>query len=387
MPGRTLKLRWLLLGSLITNTGISFIWPLTTIYMHEYLHEPLTVSGIVLFINSVATMIGNFVGGLLFDRWRPYPTMLTGIAINVVTTGALVVWHGWPAYPLLLIVLGLGNGIVATGINAYATKVTTKKASYVFNVLYFMANLGLVIGTLIVGFVLPLGITYVFALAFALFLLFLVVAARHFNLPNTPHAGGAKAQAAKAANPYRWNIALILLTLFLTWVTYEQWQSNISTFMIQLGMTVRDYSFLWTFNAILIVILQPILTAFDDWLLVHIRLRLGVGFTLFAGSFLLLLVAQHYAMFILAMGILTCGEVLALPAVSTYVDEYSPAGQQGKYQGYVQMFASAGRAVGPLIGALIIEATSYHLLFISLVVVLGLSVLVFCLRAAAVRKV
>lgn len=387
MPGRTLKLRWLLLGSLITNTGISFIWPLTTIYMHEYLHEPLTVSGIVLFINSVATMIGNYVGGLLFDRWRPYPTMLTGIAINVVTTGALVVWHGWPAYPLLLIVLGLGNGIVATGINAYATKVTTKKASYVFNVLYFMANLGLVIGTLIVGFVLPLGITYVFALAFALFLLFLVVAARHFNLPPKPHAGGAKAQAATAANPYRWNIALILLTLFLTWVTYEQWQSNISTFMIQLGMTVRDYSFLWTFNAVLIVILQPILTAFDDWLLVHIRLRLGVGFTLFAGSFLLLLVAQHYAMFILAMGILTCGEVLALPAVSTYVDEYSPAGQQGKYQGYVQMFASAGRAVGPLIGALIIEATSYRLLFISLVVVLGLAVMIFCLRAAAVRKV
>jgi MFS family permease len=377
MTKRTLKLPWLLVGSLITNTGISFIWPLTTIYMHEYLHEPLTTSGIVLFLNSLATMVGNAVGGRLFDRWRPYPTMLLGIGIDVVTTGALVVCHGWPAYPLLLVGLGFGNGIVATGINAYATKVSTKKASYVFNVLYFMANLGLVIGTLIVGFVLPLGITYVFGLAFALFVIFFFVALRHFNLPQPPHAAGHAPKQVATRNPYRLNVALILLTLFLTWVTYEQWQSNISTFMLKLGMTVRDYSFLWTFNAVLIVILQPVLTAFDDWLLVHIRLRLGVGFTLFAGSFLLLLVARHYAVFVLAMGILTCGEVLALPAVSTYVDLYSPAGQQGRYQGYVQMFASAGRAVGPLIGALIIEATSYRVLFISLVAVLAVAVATF----------
>ena len=41
---KILAMKWLFLGSLITNTGISLIWPLTTIYMHEYLGEPLTVS-------------------------------------------------------------------------------------------------------------------------------------------------------------------------------------------------------------------------------------------------------------------------------------------------------------------------------------------------------
>lgn len=385
MAQRTLKLPWLLLGSLIVNTGISFIWPLTTIYMHEYLHEPLTTSGIVLFINSVATMIGNWAGGRLFDRWRPYPTMMLGISINVVTTGALIFWHGWPAYPLLLIALGFGNGIVATGINAYATRVTSRKASYVFNVLYFMSNLGLVIGTLIVGYVLPLGITYIFALAFALFVLFLFVAWRHYNLPKENHAHAARVKTTGEKNPYALNIALIFLVLFLTWVAYEQWQSNISTFMLHLGMTVRDYSFLWTFNAILIVVFQPVLTMFDDWLLRHIRLRLGVGFVLFAASFVILLPATKYWAFILAMAVLTMGEILALPGVSTYVDLYTPATAKGRFQGYVQMFASAGRAVGPLIGALVIEATSYHVLFTGLVIVLLLSVALFSWSAAAVR--
>ena len=44
------KIRFLLLGSLIYNIGISFIWPLTTIYMHQYLHQTLTVAAIVLLL-------------------------------------------------------------------------------------------------------------------------------------------------------------------------------------------------------------------------------------------------------------------------------------------------------------------------------------------------
>lgn len=63
-----IRLIWLFAGSLIINTGISFIWPLTTIYIHNYLHETLTIAGIVLFINSAFTMLGNAVGGWLFDH-------------------------------------------------------------------------------------------------------------------------------------------------------------------------------------------------------------------------------------------------------------------------------------------------------------------------------
>ncbi|MFD1430844.1 MDR family MFS transporter [Lacticaseibacillus mingshuiensis] len=384
---QTLHLNWLFLGSLITNTGISFIWPLTTIYMHEYLHESLTVSAAVLFCNSLAMMIGNYVGGRLFDRWKPYPTILMGIGLAALTSGCLIVWHGWPAYPLFLVAMGFGNGIVITSVNSYATLATSRRPSFVFNVLYFTSNLGLVIGTLIVGFVLPHGISYIFALACLLFSLFFVVALLHFNVEKPARVKAAAAAGAPEVAPYRLNVALLLTVLFITWIAYEQWQSNISAFMLtpQIGLTVRDYSFLWTVNASLIVLGQPILTAFDDWLLRHIRLRLTAGFTLFASSFLVLIVATHYWQFILAISILTIGEILALPAVSTYVDLYSPRNQKGRYQGFVQMFASAGRAVGPLIGALLIEALSYHVLFFMLFVALLTAVLIFTLRAAAVH--
>ena len=37
---------------------------------------------------------------------------------------------------------------------------------------------------------------------------------------------------------------------------------------------------------------------------------------------------------------------------------------KGKYQGILNAFSSLGKAIGPLFGGLMIEATSYHILFI-----------------------
>lgn len=363
---KTLAMKWLFLGSLITNTGISLIWPLTTIYMHEYLGEPLTVAGIVLFANSMFMVIGNSFGGWLFDHWRPYGTVLAGIGLNLFATGMLIFFHGWPAYPLLLVVSGLGSGITTTAINSYATRIQNKRPSVVFNILYFTSNLGLVIGTLIVGFVLPHGIGVVFALATGLFALFLVVALLHYRIDKVAIATATTQTVSSERNPAKPRLVMLMVTLFVTWLMYEQWQSNISAFMLGEGLTIKDYSFLWTINALLIVLFQPILTAFDRWLLQHIRLRLIGGFVLFAGSFLLLLNGSgQYITFIVAMIVLTMGEVLALPAVSTYVTLFTPLAQQGRYQGLIQGFASAGRALGPLLGAMVIEGTgSYQLLFV-----------------------
>ena len=46
---KTMKLKWLFLASLLNNTGSALLWPLITVYVHDYLHESMTVDGIVMF--------------------------------------------------------------------------------------------------------------------------------------------------------------------------------------------------------------------------------------------------------------------------------------------------------------------------------------------------
>lgn len=377
-----IRLIWLFAGSLIINTGISFIWPLTTIYIHDYLNKSLTMAGIILFINSAFTMLGNALGGWLFDRWHPYQTVLIGVTTGSISTLLLVLFHGWPAYPILLVTLGLGNGIVVTGLNSIATLIKSRNPSYVFNVLYFTQNLGLVFGSLMVGFILPYGITYIFLLAFIMFLFLNIVVFLEYRGLNQAHAEKHSSAVAddyqqKIPNGAIHAIIAILGCVFAAWIAYEQWNSNISSYMLSLHMSVRSYSLLWTLNAVLIVTLQPFLTHFDDWLTQHLHGRLYLGFSLFGLAFLLLIGTNHYAVFATSMATLTLGEILAFPAVSTFVNDRASAKDKGKFQGIVQSVTSAGRAFGPLIGALIIDHSSYLVLFIFCTVIVLISIISF----------
>ncbi len=370
---KTLRLRWLLIGALIVNTASSFIWPLTTVYMHDYLHKSLTVSGWVLFFYSIIMVVGNYLGGFLFDRWSRYKTMLVGVGLMTINAGLLIFYHMWPFYAAFLILLGLGNGIVATGINSYATVVHGYRSSYIFNVLYFMNNLGLVLGTLLVGIVLPYGIADVFTIAFVLFILFIfvVIFGYHVVEPQFKKVHCEKRVCAKTSRSNTIRMAILMLVVLITWVAYEQWQSNISSYMLLLHMTIQKYSFVWTFNAILIVLFQPVLTGLDKWLLQHLMGRMYVGFLIMSSSFIILLFAKQYHQFLASMALLTIGEITVFPAVSTFVDRLASIHEKGKYQGYVNMFASIGRAIGPLVGAQIIDYTSsYRVLFLCCVVVM-----------------
>lgn len=361
---QTVSLKWLLVGVLITNTAMSFIWPLNTIYLHETLHKSLVIASLVLFFNQFATMLGSLIGGKLFDQWQPYYAILLGIGLNIFALGGLIFLHTWPFYAILLILSGFANGISATCENSLATRVKNRRSSYVFNLLYFAANFGLVFGTLTVGYILPLGIGYVFALATSIQILFLLVAYKKYNVARsvtenkrnfTGHKGKMTSQ--------------ILGVLFLTlvcWLVYEQWQSNLSAYMVELGFPVKKYSLLWTLNAVLIVVFQPLVTFFDNWLLKHLRGRLNLGALLLVNSFVILLLPfkHNYWLYLLSMCLLTLGEILLFPGVASFVDLAAPTNLTGYYQGKVQVFSALGKAIGPVFGALIIDNSNYEVLFL-----------------------
>lgn len=374
---QVISMKWLLLGVLITNTAMSFIWPLNTIYIHETLHKSLVTAASVLFMNQLATMLGSLFGGRLFDRWNPYYTILIGIIINIVSFGGLVFFHFWPIYAALMVISGFANGISETCESSLATRVKNRRPSYVFNLLYFASNFGLVFGTLTVGYILPLGIGYVFAIATIIQILFLAIALKYYKISIANCSNENKHQNTKGKMTPKILVTLILV--LISSLIYEQWQSNLSTFMVENGFAVKKYSFLWTFNATLIVVFQPAITYFDDWLLHHIRGRLNAGVLLLLSSFAFLLLPfkSSYWLYVVSMCFLTLGEILLFPGVASFVNVESPGNLTGYYQGRVQVYSALGRAIGPLFGALIVDNTSYELLFFICALVAFLAYIIF----------
>ena len=368
-----IQLKWLLMGSLITSTAMSFIWPLNTIYMHNTLHQTLTVAGIVLGVNQLATMLGNWLGGILFDQWSIYYTSLVGVMINILALGLLIFLNSWPIYAFLIVLSGFSNGILTTCIYSLATRVQNKKTSSIFNMLYFTSNFGLVFGTLAVGYLLKIGVSYIFTLASLTQVIFLIIVIRYFNIVNY-NKGYSKKKVVVKGKFLIWSV---LLALLLSWVVYTQWQSNLSAYMLGKGFSIKQYSFLWTLNAVLIITFQPVLTLFNDFLIKHIISRINVGLFLFAVAFFILLLNHNYFILGISMAFLTFGEILLFPGVASLVDIYAPNNESGIYQGLVQMFTAGGKALGPFIGAAIIDCFNYKVLFLCLVLIIMAAIFIF----------
>src|SRR4051812_42730086 len=98
---------WLSVALTISAIGESFLWPLTTTYIVHNFDKSLKVAATVLMLQYAGTLIGNVVGGLLFDRWSGRKTVITAIGISIVLLMLMGTLHSFPMYLVLTFLLGL----------------------------------------------------------------------------------------------------------------------------------------------------------------------------------------------------------------------------------------------------------------------------------------
>ncbi|HAT55220.1 MAG TPA: MFS transporter [Lactobacillus sp.] len=370
---------------MLNNSGASFLWPLTTIYLHNYLHESLTLSGLVLLGMSLMMIVGDSVGGYLFDHWKPYQTGVLSAALATLAVIALIFWHGWPIYGILLLVIGFGDGVNMTILNSLATWVKSTSTRHVFNMLYVSMNIGVVIGTLIVGYAIKFGITVVFIIAAVCYAALTIVVALHFNVTpevsTTPKATHREMDGKRSRPTVL--IVLILVLLLAINLAYSQWESVISVHMTNLGIPVLNYSLLWTLNGLIIVALQPLVTRWSEKF--KIENVIVVGITLFAISFFMLIFARAYWMFVITMIVLTFGEMIGHPALPAWIAVKAPASEAGRYQGFANMAIAFGRALGPLFGGFMLDYATFPVLFMSVGVVQMIALVAVYWRAHSER--
>lgn len=389
VPQRELKLFWLAVGNLIASTGSSFMWPMTTIYMHNYLHESLTVAGIVLFLDSLLMIGGSYFGGYIYDHLNPRRWLLTSIGISLLAVTILIFYNGWPAYPIFLLLDAFGIGITNTILNSMATSITRYTSRYVFNITYLMMNLGVVLGTLCVGFIIDISITLIFVINAIMIFVFLIIAI-YCYFPVTNHAKKRRNKDPKTTTTSSAAVRVImgiLLVAFCIQLGYSQWSSNLSVYMGTKGINMAKYSLLWTLNGVIIVLSQPVISWVDERFNVNTLYKLFGGTAMFIVAFFSLTFAREYSGFVLSMILVTVAEVYTFPTISAVVDELSGLNEKGKYQANVNVAFSAGRAVGPLFGGVIIDLLTYNTLFISMALLILISgILLVSLVRTNLRK-
>ncbi|OIJ12483.1 MFS transporter [Anaerobacillus alkalilacustris] len=367
------KALWLLIiGMVINVTGASFLWPLNTIYIHQELGKSLSIAGLVLMANSGAGVIGNLIGGRLFDRIGGYKTILCGISITMVSAFTLVFFHSWTYYVVLLIGLGLGSGITYPSMYAMAGSVWPEGGRKAFNSLYVAQNVGVATGAALGGLVASFRFDYVFLANGIMYIIFFFIAS--FGFKNMKADVSTRGQTSSildqrmvVENKAKFKALLILCVGFIIcWIAYVQWASTISVHTQALGISIEQYSLIWTVNGALIVLGQPLISTLIKRWFHTLKGQIYFGLAVFMLSFFVLAQAEFFIIFVVAMVILTIGEMFVWPAVPTIAHQLAPKGKEGFYQGVVNSIGTGGRMIGPFFGGVIADLFGMQVLLYSL---------------------
>lgn len=369
------KIVWLLvIGMAVNVTGSSLIWPLNTIYLHNELGKSLSLAGFVLMLNSGASVLGNLLGGTLFDKIGGYRSILIGIVISGISLLGIIFLHGWPWYAVWLVILGFGSGIVFPSIYAMAGSAWPEGGRKTFNAIYISQNLGVALGAALGGFIADLSFTYIFILNFLMYAVFFFIAFFGYRSAK-PIATGSNVMrdVGNIKDKTKFNALLMVCTAYcLCWIGYVQWQSTISSYTQDLGIPLKAYSSLWAINGVLIIAGQPLIAPVINRLSTRIKTQIAIGFVIFIASYIVTSFADTFLMFMLGMVILTIGEMFVWPAVPTIANMLAPKGRTGVYQGIVNSTATLGRAIGPLLGGFLVDAYNMNIMFTAMIVFIGI---------------
>ena len=367
----------LVIGAAVSSVGISFLWPLTAIYVHQVLGQPMPVVGLVMLVQAAANLLGALVGGLLFDARGARGPLLASMAVAGVVLLVLGFDRQFLVYTIGISLTGFAMGVSMPIFNAMAAEVWPDGGRTAFNTVYVGQNAGVAVGSSLGGLLATIGFQYCFLAASALIvgfwaLIYFSYRGAHWVRPPARHI--VERHPRERTPIWRlvgWPTLIMSGAMGLQWLAYDQWEVTVPNFMNAEGFPLPLYSLLWTVNTLLILGAQPVLTRVVERL-PRIQSQVLTGSALFCAAFSILALFHTYPAYLSAMALATLGEMLVLPGVPAAAEHWSRPERRGLVQGVVQMAGSLGRMAGPLLGGFLFVASDPRGLFLVMVGVFAL---------------
>jgi MFS family permease len=358
--------RLLIVGTLVNKLG-TFIIPYLTLVLLRDFHMREAEAARLLFAYGVGSVVSILAGGVVTDRFGRRRTLL----VSLLGSGALAVTMGVIPSVRLFVPLLVAFGFIADLYRPAASAIigdllpSSDRASG-FAGLRMAVNLGWASGTAIGGLLADWNWRFLFlgdgltTLAFGAVVYFaipetrppVVVVGSEVPAPTTLAYAPATPRpifGREPTNPIRDRVFLattlagFLLTLIFC--------SNLSILPLTVtqsaGYPAVVFGLLAAVNGVLIAFFEISITA---WLRRFRRLRLAaLGSFLVASGFGMIGLVMHWAWFLLAVIVFTCGEILSTPQAMAFVADWAPPEARGRYLSLYQATWSVGFAVNPAI--------------------------------------
>lgn len=353
---------WVIVGAgFIDRVGGVLIFLFFALYITRHFEVGMTEVGLMFAIFSVADMFGNMIGGALTDYLGRKGMIIMGLVISGMTSLGMGLVQRLDYF----YVMGLISGLFATASGpAHRAMMMDilpeEKWAEGFGVSRVSDNLAVAIGPAIGGFVASYSYLVLFAADTITSLItagivFLVIA----------ESRPAEGQAAEKPS-FLWTFAgygeVLKNRIFMAFVmistvatlVYSQMYSTLSVFLRDVhGVPEAGYGWLMTLNAGMVVAFQFLIIRKISDRPPLVVMALGslffvIGFGMYGFS-------SFYLLFMIAMAVITVGEMVMVPVAQAYVGDAAPEDMRGRYSGVMGFSWMVPWMIGPLLAGLIMD--------------------------------
>ena len=352
----------------INSMGLSLVMSFLGIYVVETRGYPAWLYGVIALLANFGQSMANAWAGNLSDRIGRRPLITTSLFVRsgvIVLLGTQIMLDAplWTLGANIVISSTLRGCFEPVAYALVADVVRDDQRVAAFGIQRMGTNLGWAVGPALGGVltqVIPYGTIFYIAAGGMIVAGFVTLGVEDpvRKIAHAASPGGDLRRALRDGLADR-VLRMLLLGTFLCALLETQMFTTFAIYMTtQLPLTKANVGWLYAINGIGVLILQvPALGLIRR---LGIRLMLPWSSLFDATGFALIGLASGFAGGALAMGVLTCAEVLFDPSQQTAIAEIADPAHRGRIYGVVGFASMIGVAFAPLLGGVLLDAIGDH---------------------------
>ena len=339
---------WVLFLGVFLNKFGSFVVPFLTLFLTRQGYS-MGDAGLAIGAYGAGHFLASGLGGHLADSLGRRKTIVLSMFSAAIAMMLLSQARSLPSILLLTALAGLAGELYRPASSALlADLVPTGQRVTAFSAYRMAFNAGWAFGPATAGFLAERGFFWLFVGDAVTSLLFGVVA--FIALPHGVRSRQAESNWSDTLQVLRHDRKFhqVLAASFAIALVFFQISSTYGLFVTQLGFSAAMYGAIISLNGVLVVFCElPISTITRRFPAPRV---IGLGYALVGIGFALNAFAHTVSALILAMIVVTLGEMLTIPVSAAYVADLAPAHMRGRYMGAFGLTWALGLTLGPSLG-------------------------------------
>ena len=345
------------------------LYPFFALYLTQKYDIGMATVGLLFAVFSVSGMVGSALGGAIADRMGRKTVIIFSLLLSSLSALGMGFAPTLGIFVAVSVLVGTLANIGGPAHEAVVADLLPQdKRAEGYGIIRVVFNVAVIIAPPIAG----LLIAHSYLTLFLVDAVISIISAGivYFFLPETKPQAHAHAKPETMTQTFAGYgrifrdtpfLAFIGVTVLMTLV-YLNMNSTLGVYLRdQHGLPELRYGWLLSINAIIVVLFQFGITR----RLQHFKplLMMAAGSMLYAIGFAMYGFVPTFALFILAMIIITIGEMVVSPFQQSLVASFAPEHMRGRYMAVSGLSWSISFTVGPYFAGLLLDSANPQLLW------------------------